>query len=649
MHIKIKNTYQSAWGQATIGALSIVIILLFLSWLFPKFDSDWLEAEKQISEHWQFSDLFYRMHSHPDAPILDGRQVYVMNISEYQSREDLTNLFDSLAAAKPYCVALDVIFGNSIQYDSIVNKRLVESIQRLPNLILATEGRYGHGETRYVRSFFAESIHAQEAITNLPSPIVRNWTPKLIVQSDTLTTFATAIAKKIYDDVPQEGEFLIDYSIQESLILQPQQPSFCMDFVRDQVVIVGDIEDLRDSHNVPMTFRTSTKLSGVLVHKQIVQTIMAHSLIRKASSFLTWLFVFIVLWLFIFIDKKISSSNQLLQQVLKMVVILAMIGNIYCLFWYAQIYVNAWNIVLAPAILWIGDFLKNIFKIFIALFQKSKKRLVSICFFIVMALPAFSQYYISSVNGNVQIMRNGKWQDAYVTMELQETDLVQTQNTGCLTVIDRANSKLYTFQSPQAISLNKLIANSQSKTKNFVYEYVEGVFNKLFGRVDEQQNTAVGVTYRDKTEEREIARAISHTQKSDYLVSFLLLDYQTLLPLESVQESQIFIVQLNNMSDTPLYMNIIDTDSNGTQTALFPPDEKQTMLHLYIPPFSTVRMNQFPIYLTPAGTTDKLTLVASPMAFDIETVITMMNTDEGKMSSSDLQAVGQYTTQVMIK
>ena len=41
-----------------------------------------------------------------------------------------------------------------------------------------------------------------------------------------------------------------------------------------------------------------------------------------------------------------------------------------------------------------------------------------------------AQYYAYGINGEVQIMRNGNWQNVYSSMELQASDLVKTSEYG---------------------------------------------------------------------------------------------------------------------------------------------------------------------------------------------------------------------------
>lgn len=260
-----------------------------------------------------------------------------------------------------------------------------------------------------------------------------------------------------------------------------------------------------------------------------------------------------------------------------------------------------------------------------------------------------AQYYAYSLNGQVRMMREGEWQNVYSTMELQETDLLQTEEYGNLTILDRTNNKMYSIQSADALPLRQLMLR-QPGTRSLATEYMIGMYKKLFNKERTKGiETGGGVTYRGDAEEREIARALVHTNKSSYTVSFLLLDIHTMEPIDRVQEGQPVIVQFNNMSYTPLYMNIIDTDAEGLQNALFPLDEKNTMLQLYIPALSSIRMQGYPFVFAPAGTSDRLTLVAYPYPFDLRNVIKRMAEPEvQKAVGTPKEGIGRFESKIII-
>ena len=360
MREKLRHThFWKSVQSATFYTIATVTFFLSFAQLMPKINTDWLDAEKLIVEHVQFSDLFFRFHAKDSCPSYNGRQVFIVDISGYQEREQIAELFDSLYAAEPYMVALDIIFGDYAIQDTATNRRLTESVKRLPNLVLAQEIRAVDTDRQTsLRSFFADEVQAEEALVNLPTAIVRKWHPAKRIGNDTLPMFAAAIARKMGVKVPMtEEEWLIDYSIRDTIVLRPKMQSFDFRFLRNQVVIVGDVQDLRDTHVVPFAFRTTMRMSGVLVHKQIVQTLMAHHWLREASKAWEWFFLSIVIWLFIFLDERLSyitkkdkqEQYRVLVSFAKFLTLSTAILITYLLFYRAHVYCNAWSVILAPA------------------------------------------------------------------------------------------------------------------------------------------------------------------------------------------------------------------------------------------------------------------------------------------------------------
>ncbi|MBR1717166.1 MAG: hypothetical protein IJ718_06065 [Paludibacteraceae bacterium] len=256
------------------------------------------------------------------------------------------------------------------------------------------------------------------------------------------------------------------------------------------------------------------------------------------------------------------------------------------------------------------------------------RRTLFIISMLCVSIGLMAQYYAYSMNGVVRIMRGGEWQTVYSTMELQETDLLQTEEFGNITILDRTNNKIFSIQSTEARPVRQLM-QAQPSTRMLATEYILGMLRKLFNQEQfEEAKTESYVTYRSEEDEREIARALIHSNQSKYLVSFTLIDLHSQQAVETVEEGQIVVVQFNNMSDTPLYMNIIDTDASGQVAAIFPIDEKQSTLTLYVPAFSNIRLHQYPIQFAPGGTTDHLMLVAYPIPFYLPDVIELMNKPE---------------------
>ena len=354
MKLNISNIDKHALRATAIAAATVAALLLLGRCL----NTDWLEAEKLVAEQIQFSDLFFSWHKHNNLP--EGRNVYVLDISNFQNHKEQAVFFEQLAEAKPYMVALDIIYVQ--ETDSAVDRHLVEAISKLPNLVLEKEYRL---KTGYQRSFFADGSQL-EALSNLSSFIIRDWKSFDIIDGDTIPTLAAVIAQKMGADIPKNNcGGLIDYSICDTNYLEiDKTTSFNWGMLENEVVIVGDLKDLRDTRNVPFAYHPSMRTSGVMVHKQIVQTIIAQNWIRPISAVWNWIIIFIILWIFVFTDSVIPTTihqskaiQNTLINLIKTFTLLLLIFIAYIVFWKAHYSINVWGAILAPIALWMGNIL----------------------------------------------------------------------------------------------------------------------------------------------------------------------------------------------------------------------------------------------------------------------------------------------------
>ena len=367
MNHTLRNIGKQALRATVIATTTIAALFL----LNLKLNTDWLEAEKMIAEQLQFSDLFFKWHSHTANRSFDGKTVHVIDINRYQKRNELAALFDSIADAQPYLVAIDITWGKYAMPDAVEDSLLVASLNRLPNLILAEEAHVANNKWELKeQASFTNNIEATKALINLPQHVARTWRSEYIVNSDTIPTFAASIAQKMGVQLPkQQNGMLIDYSIDTIPVLRSSR---LLHSLRNQIVIVGDVEDTRDAIVVPATFCHNMQLPGVLVHRQIVQTILVGSWMREISKTINWLIIYVVIWLFLFCESFIPTQftwNESIKQatvyLTKIFILLLLIFVAYILFWKGHLYINVWGAILAPAMIWVGKLIVDMITIIV--------------------------------------------------------------------------------------------------------------------------------------------------------------------------------------------------------------------------------------------------------------------------------------------
>ncbi len=275
-----------------------------------------------------------------------------------------------------------------------------------------------------------------------------------------------------------------------------------------------------------------------------------------------------------------------------------------------------------------------------------KKIVLTICATTV-SIMAFASLFVTSKVGDVQIMRNGEWETVYVSMGLEETDLLKTGQYGKVSIDNRTNKVSYTFQSLEPKSVKDLIASyEKSVSRSLLREIFYALMNPPI------EKYVPGGSAKGYEWDRQVAKALKCKQRgiSDYQVNFTLLDLNTMQPITQVDEEQLVAFQIDNNSDTPLFVNIIDRDEQGIDTAIFPTTNLQELLELYIPANSSIRLTTYPyiINFAPANTTDRLTLVAYPLPFNMSNVIKLMEETDCSQGEIPNKPIGIYKTSVRI-
>lgn len=369
-----ESTYLQITIKTTVISIITIAILLLFS-VLPQVNTKWIDGGKMVREYVQFSDLFFRWHEPINAPYVDSSKVYVVDVNEYQTREELTNLFNAIADDQPYLVAMDLTYSSYAMMDSMANQRLIESIKRLPNLIVAEEVIDKGDSSQLQHSFFVDAIkgYGEEAIISLPFPIARKWQKEYIVNGDTIPSFAAAVAKKAGIDLPDsQEEYLINFSIHEPTSLKlPKR--FEPGRLTNQIIIIGDVEDKRDFFIVPFTFNPNMRMAGVMIHGQITQTIMAQQWFSNISKTWMWIIALIYLWLYIGVGKCITKylstrpkwqwTERRAKNLWKLILTLFLIIVAYWVFWHMHRYIDVIVIILTPVMLWIENAVVSLYGI----------------------------------------------------------------------------------------------------------------------------------------------------------------------------------------------------------------------------------------------------------------------------------------------
>ena len=255
------------------------------------------------------------------------------------------------------------------------------------------------------------------------------------------------------------------------------------------------------------------------------------------------------------------------------------------------------------------------------------RRLTMILAALLMSLAAEAQYYVYESNGEALVRKNTGWTDAYKTMSVELSDSIRTAEYSSVVILDRTDSELYSFQSRQASTLENLIAGYKKSSKGLFREAIQGIYAAMFGKNEKSMDAyskTSGVSYRDKDNDMIVAKALRAATSGTGDIYFRLLDRYTGEQLVEARVGQLAVVEITNNTGQELFFNIADFDSEGNVAPILPCDDQQNMLHLFLPPHSVVRLNEYPVeFYEPRGT-DRLVLVAYPKPFNLMNVLQML-------------------------
>ncbi len=344
---KINNT----WAKGSVRAL-ITIAITAVLWILVKLifslNLSFFNPINDALDNYQLTDLYFNIHrssDHSDVQNAAGSDIVIIDINECRSRAEIAGLLNRIADAEPQLVALDVIFGNASSVSQAEDDSLLNSLRRLPNLVIA-KNIIPKDDTTFTAesSFFADQQFATEAVINFEYGVVRHFTPLQIFGSDTLVSFTKCIADNIGIDFPNTtNDYLIDYTLPHGMILSSHE-QWNDEYLKNKVILIGDLNDYRDQFVVPVTLKGETRQAGVSIHRQILATAAEKHLFRKVPTWIeipvSAILIFLSTMLSYFIKRRSKQNEKMSAVAIKWLLNLMQVGFIvlaivvaYCLFW----------------------------------------------------------------------------------------------------------------------------------------------------------------------------------------------------------------------------------------------------------------------------------------------------------------------------
>lgn len=284
--------------------------------------------EKALSD-FDYGDLVYKHrkeHSRPDA----NSKVVIVEIG--RNRAEIAREIEIINAHRPAVLAIDAWFEKPGQTET--DSILLNALQQNKKLVLGTflfEKREGE-ELGMQQSFSAVSALGQNAYLNFVGEYektIRYFRPHEEIEGKEVNSFAAEIVRQ-YEPARFEKlkardnklEF-INYTktsaqfIPTIAIDEVQPNNTALDVLEGKIVILGKTNDndLEDLHFTPfneqLAGRSKPDMSGVFIHANTVEMILADNYVNHVPDWIVFLFavmltyITIVFHIFYFVEKHI--------------------------------------------------------------------------------------------------------------------------------------------------------------------------------------------------------------------------------------------------------------------------------------------------------------------------------------------------------
>lgn len=279
-----------------LGAFVLLGVLRFIT-----FNVSFLNPVARALDTYSLSDLYFEI-QHYGKEAAESDAVAIVDITDCGNRGDLALVLERIAACKPACVGIDVIF-EGIKADPAGNERLREVAGLIrENAVFACKLVDYEGDssrfTSVVRSFFAEEESIREGYVNLVNNLdnfpVRELSLERQLRDETVPSFATAIVEHYsgHGLGYKKKDQPINYRAVKFRIISPDDIEAQGDFLEGKIVLVGAAREEGDMHTSPLG-----KMPGVVIQAHSVDTLLGKTL-KTVPRKPIWILAFFLAYLF---------------------------------------------------------------------------------------------------------------------------------------------------------------------------------------------------------------------------------------------------------------------------------------------------------------------------------------------------------------
>ncbi len=322
---------------------------------------------KQDSES-DVINYYYRIYNRnsDDRPYtcFYDNDVAVFDLKGEKSRREIADAMKKIGRLSPEAIFLDVIFPENSTTDPQDDIYLQHAVDSLENIYAAV--RLDNG--RLEESFFMKNIDVNRGLVNKSS----HCRPYEIFEGDTLWYMPYMESGKY---MPENARRLVDYRDKAFDVISITDTLTAED-IASRIVLVGDMEDLRDKYDMPFQLDGEWRVSGVKLLAHHTSTVIHGSWVKLTPRWIELMIALLVCfpftWFCYRLQERSESNpwNNFIETGSRLLLILVFLLAGYLFFVKWNLIVNMVYVILTTAF---TGFAMNIIDVVIYTCKKKRK------------------------------------------------------------------------------------------------------------------------------------------------------------------------------------------------------------------------------------------------------------------------------------
>ena len=303
------------WRYFVVTILAFCVVGIYV---LAAFNLKVFNPVAEILDDYSFTDFYYKL--------LDGagerdtsRIVTIVDMTELTSRQDLAELLTGIDALHPKAVGVDVVF-EGYKEDVLGDTMIAVAVRNVRNFVFSYKIIDSmDGET--VHSFFSPNDSVTEGFTNMPRQLYGGMKRSVSIGRDVGGVVQPSFIKKVaeiyagQEVVPlADKDLSINFSPKYYHVVSCDSIFEHRDLIEDHLVLVGAMKEEGDMHYTPQG-----KIAGVELLAYAAETMLRQSEIKHASTGVTMVVSFIVVFLSVILlskYKRFTASKKTLGHVI---------------------------------------------------------------------------------------------------------------------------------------------------------------------------------------------------------------------------------------------------------------------------------------------------------------------------------------------